>query len=99
MAFEREKQNSPIDPERCEWPEDYFDERIWYRDKPAGTLKVIVLDPTAVNHRTIGRILAQHRLRYSDSTWGAREVVNQLLTSRSATTTMGPTRSKCRFGA
>jgi predicted phage terminase large subunit-like protein len=53
-AFEREKQNSPIDPERCEWPEDYFDERIWYRDKPAGTLKVLVLDPAAGNHRTIG---------------------------------------------
>jgi predicted phage terminase large subunit-like protein len=53
-AFEREKQNSPIDPERCEWPEDYFDERIWYRDKPAGTLKALVLDPAAGNHRTIG---------------------------------------------
>jgi hypothetical protein len=37
-AFEREKHNSQIAPERCEWPEDYFDERIWYRDKPTGTL-------------------------------------------------------------
>lgn len=34
-AFEREKQNSPIDPDRCEWPEEYFDESIWFDDWPS----------------------------------------------------------------
>ena len=29
-AFEREKQSSPVDPERCEWPESYFDEHLWF---------------------------------------------------------------------
>ena len=31
-AFEREKQNSPINPDLCEWPESYFDETIWFDD-------------------------------------------------------------------
>jgi predicted phage terminase large subunit-like protein len=29
-AFDREKQGSPVDPELCEWPEDYFGEHIWF---------------------------------------------------------------------
>ena len=29
-AFEREKQNVPINPELCEWPEEYFDRPIWF---------------------------------------------------------------------
>ena len=29
-AFEREKQNSPLNPDLCEWPESYFDETIWF---------------------------------------------------------------------
>jgi len=33
-AFEREKQSSPIDPERCEWPDDYFDDHIWFSSWP-----------------------------------------------------------------
>ena len=33
-AFVREKQSSPIDPERCEWPEDYFAEHIWFQKWP-----------------------------------------------------------------
>jgi predicted phage terminase large subunit-like protein len=34
-SFEREKQNSPINPELCEFPESYFDEHIWYTTTPA----------------------------------------------------------------
>ena len=34
-AFEREKQNSPINPDLCEWPESYFDESIWFESWPA----------------------------------------------------------------
>jgi predicted phage terminase large subunit-like protein len=29
-AFEREKQGVPVDPELCEWPEEYFGEHIWF---------------------------------------------------------------------
>ncbi len=46
-TFEREKQSSPIDPERCEWPEEYFDDEIWFRDWPAVLqLKTMTLDPS-----------------------------------------------------
>ena len=46
-AFEREKQNSPVNPELCEWPETYFDERIWFDDWPAELhVKVLALDPS-----------------------------------------------------
>jgi predicted phage terminase large subunit-like protein len=46
-AFEREKQNSPIDPERCEWPEEYFGPHIWFSDWPRDlAVKTIALDPS-----------------------------------------------------
>jgi len=46
-AFEREKQSSPIDPERCEWPEDYFGEHIWFDRWPEQLqLKTLALDPS-----------------------------------------------------
>jgi len=46
-AFEREKQNSPINPELCEWPEAYFEEPIWFEawpDRPRA--KILALDPS-----------------------------------------------------
>jgi len=46
-AFEREKQNSPISPELCEWPESYFDETIWFDDWPEGLrIRTLALDPS-----------------------------------------------------
>ena len=46
-AFEREKQNSPISPEQCEWPEDYFDESIWFDRWPRPTvIKTLAIDPS-----------------------------------------------------
>ena len=46
-AFEREKQNSPIDPDRCEWPEEYFDESIWFDDWPGElAVRTMALDPS-----------------------------------------------------
>ncbi|NOY41881.1 MAG: hypothetical protein GXP26_08605 [Planctomycetes bacterium] len=46
-AFEREKQSSPIDPERCEWPEDYFGEHIWFQQWPEQLqFKTLALDPS-----------------------------------------------------
>lgn len=46
-AYEREKQNSPINPELCEWPEEYFNEKIWFTDWPSGiVLRTLALDPS-----------------------------------------------------
>ncbi|MCH8048151.1 MAG: hypothetical protein IID44_31035 [Planctomycetes bacterium] len=46
-AFEREKQGSPINPEMCEWPEEYFDEQIWFETWPRQLrARVIALDPS-----------------------------------------------------
>ncbi len=46
-AFEREKQSSPIDPERCEWPENYFGEHIWFDQWPEQLqFKTLALDPS-----------------------------------------------------
>lgn len=46
-SFEREKQNSPVSPEMCEWPEEYFDESIWFDEWPAElALRTMALDPS-----------------------------------------------------
>ena len=46
-AFEREKQNSPINPDLCEWPESYFGESIWFDDWPGKlVVKSLALDPS-----------------------------------------------------
>ncbi|MCE9546593.1 MAG: hypothetical protein K8T25_13885 [Planctomycetia bacterium] len=46
-AFEREKQSSPIDPERCEWPEEYFGDHLWFDDWPSRPrVKTMALDPS-----------------------------------------------------
>ncbi|MBX3425811.1 MAG: hypothetical protein KF688_09035 [Pirellulales bacterium] len=46
-AFAREKQNSPIDPARCEWPESYFEDSIWFRKWPKEVrLRTMALDPS-----------------------------------------------------
>ena len=46
-AFEREKQNSPINPDLCEWPESYFDETLWFEAWPANlAVKTMALDPS-----------------------------------------------------
>ncbi len=46
-AFEREKQNSPVNPELCEWPESYFDETIWFDVWPEHLkVKTLALDPS-----------------------------------------------------
>lgn len=46
-AFEREKQSSPISPELCEWPEEYFGDDIWFDEWPAlFQVKVMTLDPS-----------------------------------------------------
>ena len=54
-SFEREKQNSPINPDLCEWPEDYFGPWIWFNDWPdAMALRVIALDPSKGQDASLG---------------------------------------------
>jgi predicted phage terminase large subunit-like protein len=46
-AFEREKQGSPLSPDACEWPAEYFDEHLWFDEWPSELqLKIIALDPS-----------------------------------------------------
>jgi predicted phage terminase large subunit-like protein len=46
-TFEREKQNSPIQPELCEWPDSCFDETVWFERWPNDlVVKTIALDPS-----------------------------------------------------
>ncbi|QDU86949.1 Terminase-like family protein [Pirellulimonas nuda] len=46
-AFEREKQSSPVDPTRCEWPEAYFAGGLWFDDWPHDLrLCTLALDPS-----------------------------------------------------
>ena len=56
-AFEREKQNSPVNPEYCEWPESYFDETIWFDEMPkheSHVYSVMSLDPSKGKDATRG---------------------------------------------
>jgi hypothetical protein len=47
-AFESEKQGSPVNPEACEWPEEYFDRPgFWFDEWPRElVLKALALDPS-----------------------------------------------------
>ena len=46
-AFEREKQGAPLNPDLCEWSEDYFGDHIWFDEWPAEfQAKVVALDPS-----------------------------------------------------
>ncbi len=46
-SFEREKQNCPIAPDLCEWPETYFDETIWFDRWPDSLqVRTLALDPS-----------------------------------------------------
>ena len=59
-AFEREKQNSPVNPDLCEWEEKYFDrENFWFDEFPAQTtLRVMALDPSKGRHANRGDFAA-----------------------------------------
>lgn len=46
-AFAREKQNAPVSPDLCEWPDEYFSEDVWFDRWPdALRLRVAALDPS-----------------------------------------------------
>lgn len=48
QAFESEKQSNPINPETCEWPEEYFDhEKMYFDEWPKNLeIRVMSLDPS-----------------------------------------------------
>ncbi|RIK84403.1 MAG: hypothetical protein DCC68_01615 [Planctomycetota bacterium] len=46
-AFAREKQSSPVNPERCEFPEEYFEGELWFDAWPTAVrIKTLALDPS-----------------------------------------------------
>jgi hypothetical protein len=46
-SFAREKQNEPLSPESCEWPESYFGDGIWFDQWPAQLrMKTLAVDPS-----------------------------------------------------
>jgi predicted phage terminase large subunit-like protein len=46
-SFDREKQGLPVNPEICEWPEEYFAEHIWFDAWPGDlSIRTIALDPS-----------------------------------------------------
>lgn len=54
-AFEREKQCSPINPEQCEWPDEYFGPHLWFEDWPKQLrIKTIALDPSKGTDARLG---------------------------------------------
>jgi len=66
-AFEREKQNSPVNPDYCEWPESYFDESIWFDEWPNGhVVRTMALDPSKGRDANRGDYSACVLLHYDD---------------------------------
>lgn len=54
-AFEREKQSSPVNPARCEFPEEYFADGLWFDVWPTAVrIKTIALDPSKGARDTVG---------------------------------------------
>ena len=46
-VFEREKQGAPLNPDLCEWPDEYFSGPLWFADWPERlSVKAIALDPS-----------------------------------------------------
>jgi predicted phage terminase large subunit-like protein len=54
-SFDREKQNSPINPDVCEFPEKYFEETIWYQTLPTNIVaSALALDPSKGKDSALG---------------------------------------------
>jgi hypothetical protein len=54
-AFESEKQGNPLNPELCEWPEEYFADHIWFREWPVRlAVKTMALDPSKGRDARVG---------------------------------------------
>jgi len=59
-TFEREKQNSPLNPDLCEWEEKHFErEDFWFDEFPANvSVRVMALDPSKGKHANRGDFAA-----------------------------------------
>ena len=54
-SFDREKQNSPINPDLCEFPEKYFEEHIWCQTIPLNIIaSALALDPSKGKDSALG---------------------------------------------
>ncbi len=90
-AFEREKQNRPIQPQWCEWPEEYFAEPLWFEKWPSRLqAKVMALDPSKGADARRGDYsafvvlgLGEDHLMYVEADLGRRSVA-QLLSDGAA---------------
>jgi predicted phage terminase large subunit-like protein len=66
-AFEREKQGRPLNPELCEWPEDYFSEHVWFDEWPRDlAVRVVAIDPSKGSGDRLGDFTALVALGASD---------------------------------
>jgi hypothetical protein len=66
-AFESEKQGNPLNPELCEWPEEYFGEHIWFARWPARlAARAMALDPSKGRDSRVGDFSAFVMLGVSD---------------------------------
>ena len=55
VAFEREKQGSPANPDLYEWPDEYFGREIWFDEWPGELpIKTIALDPSKGRDAHVG---------------------------------------------
>jgi len=62
VSFEREKQNNPITPETCYFPDEWFNDRIWFNEWPNDPIaRMQALDPS-IGESEVGD--------YSAYTWG-----------------------------
>ncbi len=59
-TFEREKQNSPLNPDLCEWEEKYFErDNFWFDELPTDiSVRVMALDPSKGKHANRGDFAA-----------------------------------------
>lgn len=60
ISFEREKQNSPLNPDLCEWEEKHFErEDFWFDKWPTDiSARVMALDPSKGKHANRGDFAA-----------------------------------------
>lgn len=66
-TFEREKQGQPLNPQMCEWPEEYFEGDLWFDAWPRGLkIKTMALDPSKGSDATRGDFSALVMLGVDD---------------------------------
>ncbi|MDX1961830.1 MAG: hypothetical protein SFX18_01675 [Pirellulales bacterium] len=63
VAFDREKQNIPANPDSCEWPAEYFGDHLWFDEWPRDArVRAIAIDPSKGRTDRVGDYSAIVRL-------------------------------------